>query len=165
MTKCISAGESNERKERARLAMRGANLIRSHDWNDCEAGPRSHRCTLRDPARVLTCNVRLIFSTWERASLPTKERARRRQCAVATRELLESGFEGVVVRCLTQDLRSASSTSGSTTHSDLRHTVDSSLITRYRARSSIRFSRNESGLLIDRYVRFFKTSATWKISP
>src|SRR6185503_443204 len=133
---------------------------RSHDKNDREEGPRGHKCTLRDPTRVLTCTVRLILSAWERASLPTKERARRCQCAVATRELLESGFEGVVVRCFTQDLRSASSTSGSTTHSDFRHTVDNSLITRYRARSSIRFSRNDSGLLIDRYVRFFKTSAT-----
>src|SRR5262252_8099775 len=82
------------------------------------------------------------------------------QCARAAREVLVTGLAGAVRVCLLQDCRRASSTSGSTTHSDLRHTVDSSLITRYRARSSIRFSRNERGLLIDKYVRFLRTSAT-----
>ena len=72
------------------------------------------------------------------------------QCAIAARDDLESGLEGAVRVCFEQDCRSASSTNGSTTHSDLRQTVESSLITRYRARSSIRFSRNESGLLIDK---------------
>lgn len=79
---------------------------------------------------------------------------------MAARDDLDNGLEGAVSVCFVQDWRSASSTNGSTTHSDLRHTVDSSLITRYRARSSILFSRNESGFLIDRYVRFFRTSAT-----
>src|SRR5215467_6863782 len=44
-------------------------------------------------------------------------------------------------------------------------TVDSSEIRRNRARSSMRFSRNESGLTLLRYTRFLKTSATWKMDP
>src|SRR4030095_4865005 len=87
------------------------------------------------------------------------------QCASAAREDLVTGLAGAVRVCLLQDWRRASSTNGSTTHSDLRHTLERSLITRYRARSSMRFSRKERGLLIDKYVRFFRTSATGKISP
>src|ERR1700741_5260332 len=95
----------------------------------------------------------------ERGPLPAKNLAVL-QCASAARDDRVIGLAGAVRVCLLQDWRSASSTNGSTTHSDLRHTVESSLITRYRARSSILFSRNESGLLLYRYVRFLRTSAT-----
>src|SRR5262245_46673704 len=120
---------------------------------------RGHTTALATLTRVPTDCLSFDFRL-EAGLLPAERLTYWLQCAIATREVLVSGLEGAVRVCLLQDWRSASSTSGSTTHSDLRHTVDSSLMTRYRARSSILFSRKESGLLIDKYVRFFNTSAT-----
>lgn len=66
----------------------------------------------------------------ERARSQPEGRTSELQCAVAMRDALESGLAGAVRVCFEQHCLKAASTSGSTTHSDLRHTVDISLMTR-----------------------------------
>src|SRR6266404_3562363 len=87
--------------------------------------------TLRRAAltRVLP-SVLNFDSKRKRARSRPNGRAARFQCAVAMRDVLESGLTGAVRVCFEQHCLKAASTSGSTTHSDLRHTVDISLITR-----------------------------------
>ena len=80
--------------------------------------------------RVPTDVVSVDFSGSGVASNPTGPTVRS-QCAVAMRDVRESGLTGVAVRvCFEQDCLKAASTIGSTTHSALRQTVDISLMTR-----------------------------------